>query len=170
MEKVTENIPHIIYDRATWGAIKSDYNFFQVPLGVEGKTKSDTNLFLAGQLPSENFFVIKQIDVYFICQSPIEYQDFRGAGNWELEIAHESYFSVATIAIIAPHDLEPFDFHGTITDIPKHLSSREIDPPIMLRENTSFGMRYRNPEQVSGLRDDSKIFVTMSGVLLRRAH
>jgi hypothetical protein len=44
---------------------QAQLSFFQVPAGQAGKTKSDTNMTLAGQLPAGQQFLVQSIEIYF---------------------------------------------------------------------------------------------------------
>lgn len=47
---------------ATAGA--TSFNFFQVPIGQGGKTLADTNMEIAGSLPSPKYFLVESIEIY----------------------------------------------------------------------------------------------------------
>lgn len=55
-----------LYDFQAYAqAGQAQLSFFQVPVGQAGKTKADTNMTLAGQLPSGQQFLAQSLEVYF---------------------------------------------------------------------------------------------------------
>jgi hypothetical protein len=55
-----------LYDFQVYAAAgQAQLSFFQVPAGQAGKTKSDTNMTLAGQLPAGQQFLVQSIEIYF---------------------------------------------------------------------------------------------------------
>lgn len=61
-----EVIRQTLYDFQVYAqAGQTSLSFFQVPVGQAGKTKADTNMQLAGQLPAGQQFVVQSAEVYF---------------------------------------------------------------------------------------------------------
>lgn len=55
-----------LYDFQAYAAAgQSSLSFFAVPDGQSGKTKADTNMTLAGQLPAGQQFLVQSLEVYF---------------------------------------------------------------------------------------------------------
>lgn len=55
-----------LYDFQVYAAAgQTSLRFFQVPIGQSSKTKADTNLSLAGQLPAGQQFLVQSLEVYF---------------------------------------------------------------------------------------------------------
>lgn len=55
-----------LYDFQVYAAAgQTQLTFFQVPVGQSTKTKADTNMTLAGQLPAGQQFLTQSIEVYF---------------------------------------------------------------------------------------------------------
>lgn len=55
-----------LYDFAAYAAAgQTSLTFFQTPMGSGGKTAADTNMQLAGQLPSPQQFLLNSIEVIF---------------------------------------------------------------------------------------------------------
>ncbi len=55
-----------LYDFQAYAAAgQTSLTFFQVPVGQSSKTKADTNMTLAGQLPAGQQFLIQSMEVYF---------------------------------------------------------------------------------------------------------
>lgn len=66
-----EIVRQSLYDSAVYAAAgQTQLSFFQAPVGQNGKTNSDTNMRLAGQLPTNQLFLIQEIDVYFFPTRP----------------------------------------------------------------------------------------------------
>lgn len=61
-----EKVKQTLYDSATYPAAGvSSIRFFQQPRGQNGKTTEDTNLDLAGQLPTNILFLVQSIELMF---------------------------------------------------------------------------------------------------------
>lgn len=61
-----EVIRQTLYDFQTYAAAgQSTLSFFQVPAGQSGKTLEDTNVELAGSLPSPKRLLVESIEIYF---------------------------------------------------------------------------------------------------------
>ena len=61
-----EAIRQTLYDFQTYASAgQTSLTFFQVPQGQGGKTLDDTNMELAGSLPSPKRFLLQSIEVYF---------------------------------------------------------------------------------------------------------
>lgn len=61
-----EAVRQSLYDFTTYAAAgQSVLNFFATPNGSGGKTLSDTNMTLAGQLPAAQEFLVNSIEIYF---------------------------------------------------------------------------------------------------------
>lgn len=66
-----EAIRQSLYDFTAYAAAgQSTLAFFQQPVGQSGKTQSDTNMTLAGQLPKNQEFLIQSIEVFFSPTTP----------------------------------------------------------------------------------------------------
>ena len=66
-----EIIRQSLFDSTAYAAAgQTQLSFFQAPVGQAGKTDSDTNMRLAGQLPTNQIFLIQEIDVYFFPTRP----------------------------------------------------------------------------------------------------
>lgn len=62
-----EGIRQSLYDILTYAqAGQTQLNFFQVPVGQAAKTLDDTNMDLAGQLPSPKNFLAQSIEIYLL--------------------------------------------------------------------------------------------------------
>jgi hypothetical protein len=66
-----EAIRQTLYDFQSYPAAGANQlTFFALPIGQNGKTLSDTNLNLAGQLPKNQEFLIQSIEVFFSPTTP----------------------------------------------------------------------------------------------------
>ena len=66
-----EAIRQSLYDFQAYAAAgQSVLTFFQLPVGQNSKTQSDTNMTLAGQLPKNQEFLIQSIEVFFSPTTP----------------------------------------------------------------------------------------------------
>lgn len=66
-----EKIKQSLYDRTAYAAAgQTQLTFFQAPVGSGGKTLSDTNMTLAGQLPTNQNFLVEAIEIFFFPTTP----------------------------------------------------------------------------------------------------
>lgn len=66
-----EGIRQSLYDYQAYAAAGTNQlTFFAVPTGQSGKTLSDTNMNLAGQLPANQEFLVQSIEVHFLPTVP----------------------------------------------------------------------------------------------------
>lgn len=66
-----EAIRQSLYDFQAYAAAgQTQLSFFQAPVGQSGKTLSDTNMTLAGQLPANQEFLVQSIEVFFSPTTP----------------------------------------------------------------------------------------------------
>lgn len=62
-----EGIRQTLYDFTTYAAAgQPQLSFFALPIGQGGKTLSDTNMVLAGQLPANQEFLVQSIEIKFL--------------------------------------------------------------------------------------------------------
>lgn len=66
-----EAVRQSLYDYQTYlAAGQTQMTFFALPVGQGGKTLSDTNMTLAGQLPKNQEFLLQSIEVFFAPTTP----------------------------------------------------------------------------------------------------
>lgn len=66
-----EAIRQSLYDFTAYAAAgQTQLTFFQAPVGAAGRTLSDTNMTLAGQLPRNQEFLVQSIEVFFSPTTP----------------------------------------------------------------------------------------------------
>lgn len=66
-----EAIRQTLYDYQAYAAAgQTQLSFFQAPVGQSGKTLSDTNMTLAGQLPANQEFLVQSVELLFLPTTP----------------------------------------------------------------------------------------------------
>jgi len=66
-----ETIRQTLYDWTAYAAAGHTFlNFFTTPKGSGGKTQSDTNMTLAGQLPANQMYLVQSIEIHFFPTVP----------------------------------------------------------------------------------------------------
>lgn len=73
-----------LYDYQTYAAGgQTSLNFFQNPVGQQGKTLEDTNMLSAGQLPAPQLFIVEAISIDFFPGNPVNMEAVDAdAKNW----------------------------------------------------------------------------------------
>lgn len=117
-----EVVKQSLYDFQTYPAAgTSQLTFFALPIGQSGKTRSDTNMTLAGQIPANQEFLITSIEVLFFPSTPTVAAQMPAAygapavasivndayivgrsGNLELVIGSKPYLQEAPIGRFPP--------------------------------------------------------------------
>ena len=117
-----EVVSQTLYDFQAYAAAgQTQLTFFQVPVGQGGKTLSDTNMKLAGQLPANQEFLVSSIEIYFYSTVPAVAADNPAAfgagaiadnindvwtvgrtGNLSLEIGAKPYLQEAPLGRFPP--------------------------------------------------------------------
>lgn len=112
-----EAIRQTLYDYQAYAAAGvTQLTYFALPVGQGGKTLSDTNMSLAGQLPANQEFLIQSIEVHFLPTVPTVAADnpasqgvkavanivndayrFYRTGNLKLEIGSKPYLQEAPL-------------------------------------------------------------------------
>jgi hypothetical protein len=131
-----------LYDSAVYAAAgQAGLTFFQVPigggaavLGAGAKTRSDTNMTLAGQLPTNQQFLIESIEIDFFAATPTvaagmpavfgaqlaatsinDNYIFRRAGNLVLTIGSKDYLTEAPLMKFPPKTV--FSVDAALSDV-----------------------------------------------------
>lgn len=143
-----EVIRQSLYDFQAYAAAgQSVLTFFAVPVGQSGKTSTDTNMSLAGQLPLNQDFLVQSIEIIFFPVVPNVAADAPAAfgaqaiaqrindtylvhrtGNLNLNIGSKSYLQEAPLGRFPPKT--HFRLDGTIADqstIAASLQSRVVN-------------------------------------------
>lgn len=130
-----EGIRQSLYDFQAYPAAgATNLQFFAVPLGQGGKTLSDTNMNLAGQLPTNKEFLVESVHVYFTPTTPTvaaqmpaafgaqavpeiinDSYIFRRSGNLVFEIGSKNYLEEAPLMRFPPKNT--FHVEGALADV-----------------------------------------------------
>lgn len=131
-----EAIKQSLYDYQAYAAAGStQLSFFQLPVGQNSKTLSDTNMSLAGQLPKNQEFLVQSIEVWFVPTTPTVAAQMPGAatgaqaaaalvndsyivgraGNLNLTIGAKTYLQEAPLGRFPSKAF--FDLHAAIADV-----------------------------------------------------
>lgn len=113
-----EGIGWSLYDFGTYAqAGQTSLSFFQVPVGQSSKTLADTNMELAGQLPSGQAFLIESIELYLFpgvapglnsttdadtAEFTNDVYDFAKSGSLALNIGSKKYVQEAPLGRFPP--------------------------------------------------------------------
>lgn len=103
-----DTIAETLFDRQTYPANPSwDKKFFQTPMGQNGKTEAETNMYLAGQLPREQRFLVYALDIVFLPSAGLSKEQRRAdinavarAGLVEFRIQDRVYAKAAPLAAV----------------------------------------------------------------------
>lgn len=138
-----EAIRQTLYDFQAYAAIgQNQLLFYQVPAGQGGKTLSDTNMTLAGQLPANQQFLIQSIEVHYFPTVPAVAANNMAAfgavlvagqvndmylvgrtGNLTLTIGSKPYLQEAPIGRFPPK--VHFDAHAALSDASTAAASQQ---------------------------------------------
>jgi hypothetical protein len=141
-----EDVDMPLYDFLRYPAEGVDLlEFFRMPVGVEGKTLADTNMFLANALPSGRATMVAEIGILPWC-SFADRRALLSNGVLELQILDKLYFR------------EPLE---------RFLSVRSLRVELHLMPMMNFGVNItwaRRPPQVSA---DVRLGVFLDGIMRR---
>ncbi|RJP44504.1 hypothetical protein C4587_01835 [Candidatus Parcubacteria bacterium] len=195
-----EGITQSLYDFQTYGSAgQTQLNFFAVPVGQGGKTNSDTNMQLAGQLPANLRFLITGIEVQFRPTIPTvaaampavygadavaaQINDayiVERAGNLQLTIGSKQYLQEAPLGRLPGRQHFHLDAAVSGTQTATGTQSRiafgyasgapyNLRSPLLLLENMAFSVVLAWPEGVQAITNPGRIGVILNGVLYRLA-
>lgn len=185
-----EGIGWSLYDFGTYAqAGQTSLSFFQVPVGQSSKTLADTNMDLAGQLPSGQSFLIESVEIYLFPGVVVgadtaidlapefsnDMYDFIKAGSLKLTIGSKTYLQEAPLGRFPPKTrLNGWGALAT-TDAAQ---SKYIDysaaggrpyalrSPYLLESSQNFNITLTWPTAVA-LSAAARIGIVMEGVLYR---
>lgn len=190
-----EVIRQTLYDTNTYNGTtgQSSLSFFQTPIGQQGKTKADTNLENAGQLPAGKNFLVTSIEVLFMpSEMPVENDDiasvtgqfandvytFSKSGYLDLFILSKSYLTEAPLGRFPPKtrlDIDSAVANGASAT--KEMVSNYavaggrpyfIEPNITLVSNQNFNVTLNWPTLVPlPSSTDARVMVVLDGLLYR---
>lgn len=194
IQRASVNIPGEIetiweprYDYQTMpNAGATSLTFFQNPVGSLGKTLSDTNMDLSGQIPKGQNFLITGIQVELYPGVPIadaaaptkfadDIFDFYKTGALVLRIGSKEYVRQGNLLKFAPVnrlDVNAALATGNAVDAQSQYASacgREYTVvDLLLTSNQNFSVELRDlPALPSGA--DARVGVTLNGYLMRNA-
>ena len=130
-----EKVKQSLYDSAAYAAAgASTMTFFQIPRGQGGKTIEDTNMSLAGQLPTNMLFLVECIEVMFFPTDPtvaaampaafgaqavaVQVNDvyiFYRSGSLTFKIGSKDYLQEAPLQKFPPKT--HMDVHAAVADV-----------------------------------------------------
>lgn len=120
----TEELDWTLFDYTTYNAAgHTTLSFFQTPVGQGGKTKEDTNMDLAGQIPRMQEFLVERIIVDFtpgvalstatLSKYSDDVQAVANSGILRLNVGSKYYKEEGPLGIYPPnHRLEGFASTG----------------------------------------------------------
>jgi len=185
-----------LYDFQTYAAAgQTSLTFYQVPVGQSSKTKADTNMTLAGQLPAGQQFLAQSMEVYFFPGtlfpgSAIGAEVIDGFVNdvWEVrsgvaflefEIGSKKYLTEAPLMRFPPKTrLDGWTgvaTPGVIEDQMVRTSYADacgrpypIDPYILLESTQNFNVTISWPAAIA-ITNAGRIGVVLDGLLIRNS-
>ena len=191
-----EGIKASLYDFQTYPlAGTTSLTFFQVPIGQAGKTKSDTNMEVAGTLPAPKRFLIECIEIYFFPGSTVsrfaaaaaalpgqadDVYTFSRNGNLDLFIGSKSYLTEAPLGRLPPTtglkiESSVASNSATVGEVKYDYAVMggqpyRLMPPILLVPTQNFNVTLNWPVVVplpSGV--DARVGIVMKGILYRNS-
>lgn len=190
-----EVVRQSMYDFQTYAmAGQTQLTFFSLPIGQGGKTKADTNMTVAGQLPAPIRFAIQSIEVYFIpgvfpsaapAAASIDnhvndiWEVYTGTSWLELTIGSKPYLIEGGALQRMPPSSRMHGFAGLATATAADLFNRtshmcatgatyRVDPVLLLEPNQNFSVSINWPTAI-GISVAGRIGVVMQGVQARNS-
>lgn len=195
-----EGIRQSLYDFHSYAAAgQSVLTFFAQPQGQGGKTLSDTNMTLAGQLPANQQFLVESVEIMFNPTTPTVAAQMPGAavaaltipqivndayialrgGNLQFIIGSKPYLQEAPLGRFPPK--AHFTVEGAAATTVAATQLTAIFPywagrPYMLKpasllldSNQNFAVSLNWPEGVQAIANPARIGVILDGFLYRRS-
>lgn len=170
----------------------SNLSFFQVPIGQNAKTLSDTNLQLAGQLPQGQIFFVTSFEVDFqpgavigtsgdaetaVTSNANDVQKVLQSGNFSFSIGTKNYLQIAPLMQLPPSfGIDVFSAlsdattaavtQKTIVDYARGKGDVFEIIPFAIPSNTNFTCAINWPALIT-VTNAAKIGVIMNGILVR---
>jgi hypothetical protein len=189
-----EVVRQSLYDFQAYAAAgQTSLSFFQVPVGQSSKTKADTNMVIAGSLPTPQKFMIQSIEIHFWpggdisqfgAQAAAEYlndiHDVGKGGFLELTVGSKTVLTEAPLLRFPPKTFEVYDAALTEgTTAAAASQSRiaygrfggkpyDVNPAQWLTSNVNFSVTLNWPAAVA-IAATGRIGVVLDGMLYRRA-
>lgn len=191
---IKEGIRQPLYDHETFTSnATTQLRFFSVPAGQGGKTKADTNMTLASQLPAGWKFIVQTVEVFvypgatasgYTRKDPVvaagAVPDFANdvwalaASGWcEIVVGSKPYLTVAPLLMLPPRSGIVVNPAASGTDMNvdyARLAGRPyvLNPVLPLDANTNFEVTLNWPAPLtlpSG--NNARIGVVLDGLLFR---
>lgn len=185
-----------LYDFQVYAqAGQTQLNFFQVPVGQSAKTRADTNMTLAGQLPSGQQFLAQSIEVYFFPGTIVpgvgpvanlidgfvnDVWAVAKGGELEFQVGSKLYLIEAPLMRFPPKTrLDGWASENGNTTAGAALYTRTsyatvagrpypIDPYILLESTQNFAVQLNWPTAVA-VTNAGRIGVVLDGLLIRNS-
>lgn len=186
-----EAIGASLYDFSTYAqAGQTSLSFFQVPNGQSSKTIADTNMTLAGQLPSGQAFLIESIEIFLFpaiepgqtstsdtvaAEFTNDVYDFMKSGSLNLNIGSKSYVTEAPLGRFPPKTRLDSNSaistsEATVTKLVDYaaMSGRPylLRSPYLLESSQNFNLTMTWPAAVA-LSAAARVGVVLEGILYR---
>lgn len=189
-----EAIYQPLYDFQTRAATGvSEQRFFQDPVGTSSKTREDTNMELAGQIPAGQSFLVTDLQVVFFPGADIvqtgttvpppgpNWNDAMGvleAGYLDFFIGSKSYLQDGPLMKFPPHFRMAGGFHSyfrmatdadqaTVFDYPTHAGPVYKITPVQLMANQNFSVTLNYPSATVDITNAGVIGIILGGFLYR---
>lgn len=186
-----------LYDFQAYAAAgQTSLTFFQVPVGQSSKTKADTNLSLAGQLPAGQQFLAQSLEVYFFpgtlfpSQAPAAetidgftndvWEVRSGVAHLEFNVGSKNYLTEAPLMCFPPK-ARLDGWAGMSSSTTAGASGFErtayadasgrpypIDPFILLESTQNFNVTITWPTVIA-ITNAGRIGVVLDGLLIRNS-
>lgn len=186
-----------LYDFQVYAAVgQAQLSFFQVPIGQSSKTKADTNMQLAGQLPAGVQFLAQSLEVYFFpgtvfpgvgpVASVIDsfvndvWEVRSGVASLEFNVGSKNYLVEAPLMRFPPKTrLDGWTGSADATTAAAALFNRTsyadacgrpypIDPYILLESTQNFNVTVNWPALVA-ITNAGRIGVVLDGIVIRNS-
>ena len=187
-----EGLKQSLYDFQTYPAAgTTQLNFFQVPVGQSGKTLADTNMEVAGSLPTPKHFLVLNVQVFFFpagnpsavgAPSASTFVNdtwaVAKAGWLDFFIGSKSYLTEAPIVRFPPRNgliVSSSQADSTTAAANQHTriayanfggAPYAMKPPILLVPTQNFRVSLNFPSAVA-ISGDARIGVVLEGLLYR---
>lgn len=195
-----EAVRQSLYDFTTYAAAgHSTLTFFSLPIGQGGKTLSDTNMELAGQMAANTKFLVESVEIHFLPTTPTVAAQMPGAavavltipqivndayialrgGNLQFVVGSKPYLREGPLGRFPPKT--HFTVEGAaattvaatqLTAIFPYWTGRPymLKPAaVMLEANQNFGVTLAWPEGAQAITNPARIGVVLDGFLYRRS-
>jgi len=195
-----EAITQSLYDFQAYPAAGSNQlTFFALPVGQGGKTLSDTNMTLAGQLPTNQEFLITSVETFFLPSTPSVPADlpaafgakavansvndeyiFRRQGNLRLTIGSKDYLQEGPLHRFpqkthfcvegaAADSSNPAAASQTRIAWGKTVGRPYLINPVLLTSNQNFSVTLNWPEGPQAVTNPARVGIILDGILYRRS-